>query len=100
MTTNCDMCISNDVCAFKKECEETIINTKHPNIIVKCGYYHGKLGGARNRDCIDIRVNDTRNRVLNWRNENPSGKKIDCSKALRLSRPTVNKYWDCLEKED
>lgn len=32
--------------------------------------------------------------VKEWREKNPSGKKIDCIKETNLSKPTVYKYWE------
>lgn len=32
--------------------------------------------------------------VISWRKEHPDGSKADCIRALRLSKPTVYKYWD------
>lgn len=32
--------------------------------------------------------------VKNWRKQHPTGRKIDCQRATRLSRPTVLKWWN------
>lgn len=34
------------------------------------------------------------NEVIEWRMNNPKGKKADCIKETGLSKPTVYKYWD------
>ena len=37
--------------------------------------------------------------VQQWRRENPEGRKVDCVKALGLSKPTVYKHWDVVEED-
>lgn len=37
--------------------------------------------------------------ILDWRNENPEGKKKDCEKALKISKPTILKYWNWKKPE-
>lgn len=32
--------------------------------------------------------------VLDWRKQNPRGRKVDCIRETGLSKPTVYKYWD------
>ena len=32
--------------------------------------------------------------IIDWRRENPAGKKIDCERATGLSRHTILKWWD------
>lgn len=32
--------------------------------------------------------------VENWRAEHPNGKKIECYRALKISRTTIDKYWN------
>ena len=29
-----------------------------------------------------------------WKQQHPHGKKIECARDLRISRPTIDKYWD------
>jgi len=32
--------------------------------------------------------------VREWKQKHPKGRKIECSRDLRISRPTIDKYWD------
>lgn len=34
--------------------------------------------------------------VQEWRVQNPSGRKVDCIRELKLSKPTVYKWWDII----
>lgn len=43
---------------------------------------------------------DAKQKVQNWRNAHPSGRKIDCQRETGLSRPTVLKWWDYKENEN
>ena len=36
--------------------------------------------------------------VIQWRRENPEGRKADCVKALHLDKKTVYKHWDAVEE--
>lgn len=38
--------------------------------------------------------------VREWRKLNPLGRKIQCYKDTKLSRPTIDKYWDLVLQEE
>ena len=38
--------------------------------------------------------------VREWRKLHPTGRKIQCYKDTKLSRPTIDKYWDLVLQEE
>lgn len=38
--------------------------------------------------------------VRDWRAAHPDGKKIDCERELKISRPTILKWWDVAERNN
>ena len=62
------------------------------------------LAGARAIQKVNDEFNGTnwkdgngrkskQNIVLEWRNNNPTGKKIECHRDTKLSRPKIDKWW-------
>lgn len=87
----CDSCASNNVCMYKEDFLNTKIETKHPYISFSCSEYIQKA---------KIKNKDIRKRILKWRELHPDGKKINCARDTGISRPTIDKYWNDINKGD
>ena len=46
------------------------------------------------------RGNSVKDLILDWKKNNPNGRKADCIRELELSKPTVLKWWDYKEEDE
>ncbi len=53
---------------------------------------NGRPIGSKNK------INQKAQLVADWRRDHPDGRKIDCERELKISRPTVLKWWDFIHK--
>ena len=66
------------------------------------------LDYADNKDMVFIQEDEISNIsngsskeiVREWRKLNPLGRKIQCHRDTKLSRPTIDKYWDLVLQEN
>ncbi len=94
-----------DRCSYPM-CKRTtdISYAKDPNLKFTLNY-------ADNKDMVfiqeDEKISNTSKKVdgpskeivREWRKLNPLGRKMQCHKDTKLSRPTVDRYWDLVLQE-
>lgn len=84
-----------DVPTNKRNFRKQAQHVKIMNAIREIEYPEGEWRNANGRPKgSKNKINTKQEVVVQWRKDNPAGKKMECHKDTGLSRVTIDKYWD------
>ena len=88
--TDCNNCTSNNVCKYKEVFSavcQSAYDTPHPGIDIRCTFFHAAA-------FVKYELADRYEIIREWRQKHPCSTKAECHRDTKISRPTIDKYWE------